>query len=94
VRPVPVPHSGFGLAALAVGTPWLTLSGGRWPEYFFNGVPFHSVLPDPDRHPAFSSFGPAPVLDADEDGEGPRAPSMCRARILADLDELLDGPTR
>ena len=39
------PHTGFGFAALAVGTPWLTLSGGDWHEYFFNGVPFHSVLP-------------------------------------------------
>ncbi len=39
------PHTGFGFAAVAVGTPWLTLSGGDWHEYFFNGVPFHSVLP-------------------------------------------------
>ena len=38
-------HTGFGLAALAVATPWVTIAGGRWPEYFFNGVPFHSVLP-------------------------------------------------
>jgi len=24
------PHTGFGMAALAVGTPWLAISGGRW----------------------------------------------------------------
>ncbi len=45
------PHTGFGLAALAVDTPWLTLSGGRWFEYFFNHVPFRSILPDTERYP-------------------------------------------
>jgi hypothetical protein len=34
-----------------VGTPWLTLSGGDWPEYFFNGVPFYPVLPDDPDYP-------------------------------------------
>jgi hypothetical protein len=85
------PHSGFGMAAVATGTPWLTLSGGRWPEYFFNGVPFYSVLPDTDRFPSFTAFSPAPVLEDDEDGAGPRAPSMCRERVLADLEELLSA---
>jgi hypothetical protein len=85
------PHSGFGMAALAVGTPWLTISGGRWPEYFFNGVPFYSLLPDPDRFPPYSQFGELPVLEEDEDGEGPRTPTMSRGRILADLDELLQA---
>jgi len=83
------PHSGFGMAALAVGTPWLVISGGRWPEYFFNGVPFYSLLPDPDRFASYSRFGELPVLEEDEDGEGPRTPTMSRERILADLDELL-----
>lgn len=83
------PHSGFGMAALAVGTPWLTLSGGRWPEYFYNQVPFYSLLPDPDRFSCYTAYDQAAVLAADDDGEGPRAPSMCRARIVADLDALL-----
>jgi hypothetical protein len=83
------PHSGFGMAALAVGTPWLTISGGRWPEYFFNGVPFYSLLPAPDRSPAYSQFGELPVLEEDTDGEGPRTPTISYERILADLDELL-----
>ena len=77
------------MAALAVGTPWLTISGGRWPEYYFNGVPFYSLLPDPDRFPPYSRFGELPVLEEDEDGEGPRTPTMSRERVLADLDELL-----
>lgn len=44
------PHTGFGFAAVSVGTPWLTVSGGHWHEYFFNGVPFYSVIPDTERY--------------------------------------------
>lgn len=81
------PHTGFGLAALAVATPWLSLSGGRWFEYYFNHVPFRSLLPDPDRHPSFTQFDPAAVVvDGDE---GARTPSMTRARIREDLDRLV-----
>ena len=53
------PHTGFGMAALAVGTPWLALSGGRWFEFFFNRVPFRSVIPDPARYASFTQFAPA-----------------------------------
>jgi hypothetical protein len=56
------PHTGFGMAALAVGTPWLALSGNRWPEYFYNNVPFYSVLPDPDRFPCYQQLQPDPPL--------------------------------
>jgi hypothetical protein len=81
------PHTGFGLAALATGTPWLTISGGRWFEYYFNHVPFRSILPDPERFPSFTQFS-----DADATA------SMSDERIAVDLDrivaaatELLDG---
>jgi hypothetical protein len=77
------------MAALAVGTPWLAISGGRWPEFYFNGVPFYSLLPDPDRYPSYSLAGELPVLEEDTDGEGPRTPTMSRGRLLEDLDELL-----
>jgi hypothetical protein len=83
------PHSGFGCAAVSVGTPWLTLSGGPWHEWFFNGVPFHSVIPDTARYPAFAQLGPEPPL-VDDDGE-PRTPSMTRARIEEDLSELVEA---
>jgi hypothetical protein len=84
------PHTGFGMAALAVGTPWLTISGGQWPEYFYNRVPFRSVLPDSDRYPCYTGLdGPLPVLDHDSDGEGPRTPSMTHARIKEDLDRIV-----
>ena len=90
------PHTGFGMAALAVGTPWLALSGGRWFEYFFNRVPFRSIIPDPERYAGFTQFAPAAVVN--DDGDGPRTPSMTAARVHDDLDrivaaaqELLDG---
>jgi len=83
------PHTGFAFAVMAVGTPWLTLAGNDWAEYYFNpGVPFYSVLPDLDRFPCYVMLGntPEPVED-----EGPRSPSMSADRIAGDLDELLDA---
>jgi hypothetical protein len=71
------PHTGFGLAALAVATPWLTLSGGRW----FNDVPFRSIIPETERYPAFSQFVPAEIV-TDDDG-APRTPSMSATRACA-----------
>jgi hypothetical protein len=85
------PHTGFGMAALAAGTPWLCLSGNRWPEFWFNdGIPFYSVLPDRARFPSYTLFGPDPEP---VDDEGPRSPSMSSARIRADLPQLLDAAT-
>ena len=97
------PHTGFGMAALAVGTPWLALSGGRWFEFFFNRVPFRSIIPDPERYPnstqfalgvrdperypSFTQFALAPVVP-DSGGE-PRTLSMTRARIEQDLDRIV-----
>ena len=88
------PHTGFGFAAVAVGTPWLTISGGQWHEMFFNGVPFHSVVPDTDRYPSFGWGAPLPLVEADEDGEGPRTLSMSAARIRDDLPEIVDAAAR
>jgi hypothetical protein len=85
------PHTGFGSAALAVGTPWLSIAGGRWHEWFFNGVPFYSVIPDPDRYPTYAWEASLAVIDDDEDGEGPRAACMSRARIRDDLPEVLQA---
>lgn len=85
------PHTGFGFAAVAVDTPWLTLSGGDWPEYFFNGVPFYSVLPKSPEVPAFVHSRALPMIDADSDGEGPRTSTMGVGRIRDDLEELGDA---
>lgn len=86
------PHSGFGMAALAVGTPWLSIAGNRWPEYYFNGVPFISVLPDRDRFPCYSGLEPEPPLVDGDDGT--RTPSMSRARIEDDVDRIVAGAER
>jgi hypothetical protein len=90
------PHTGFGMAALAVGTPWLTISGGRWFEYYFNHVPFRSIIPDTERYPAFTQFSEGPEVADGRDGM--RTPSMTQARIRDDLEaivraaaELIDG---
>jgi hypothetical protein len=85
------PHTGFGFAAVAVDTPWVTLSGGDWHEYFFNGVPFHAVLPKDTRHPAFVQGGTLPMIEEDSDGEGPRTSTMSAARVAQDLEELADA---
>lgn len=81
------PHTGFGMAALAVGTPWLALSGGRWFEYFFNHVPFRSVIPDCERYPSFTQFTAGALLD--DEGNGRRTPSMSAARIREDLGRIV-----
>ncbi len=82
------PHSGFGMAALAVGTAWLSIAGNRWPEFYFNGVPFYSALPDLRRFPVYNAFGPDP---APVDDDGPRSPSMCYERVRDDLAEIVEG---
>jgi hypothetical protein len=77
------PHSGFSFLASCVGTPWLTISGGNWPEYFFNGVPFYSVLPANPDYPYVGAY--------DYDYDGPVIPDMRHARLLARVPDLLAG---
>lgn len=83
------PHTGFGFAVLAVGTLWLTIAGGRWPEYFYNGVPFYSVLPDPSKYPSFNDSVFKSIIKDGKDGK--RILGMSRKRILDDLPEILKG---
>jgi hypothetical protein len=45
------PHTGFAFLAPCVGTPWVAISGGDWPEWFFNDVPFYSALPHDPGYP-------------------------------------------
>lgn len=45
------PHTGFAFIASCVGTPWLVISGGDWPEYMFNHSSFYSVLPKEKGYP-------------------------------------------
>ena len=77
------PHSGFSFLASCVGTPWLTMSGGNWPESFFNGVPFYSVLPDNPEYPYAGAY--------DYDYDGPTIPDMQHERLLGRIPDLLAG---
>ena len=52
------PHTGFAFLAPSVGTPWLAVSGARWPECFFNGVPFYCVLPECTEYPCWTTMKP------------------------------------
>ncbi len=74
------------MSALAVATPWLALSGGRWFEWYFNRVPFRSIVPDTRCYPCFSQFAAeSPGPDGDD---GERIPSVTRARIHDDLPRI------
>lgn len=50
------PHTGFAFLAPSVGTPWLAISGVRWPECYFNEVPFYSVLPACPEYPCWTKM--------------------------------------
>jgi len=50
------PHTGFAFLAPSVGTPWLAISGARWPECYFNEVPFYCVLPECAEYPCWQGM--------------------------------------
>jgi hypothetical protein len=81
------PHTGFAFAVVAVGTPWLTISGGPWAEYFYNGSLFYSVLPENKKYPCYKDgYNEKVIID-----DGERVLSMCSARIQESLGEILDA---
>jgi hypothetical protein len=77
------PHTGFSFLAPCVGTPWLALSGGHWPEYFFNDVPFYSVLPDDPEFPYRGTVYP--------EGSTDKLPSMRPENLDRKIPEIVDG---
>ncbi|HCY41701.1 MAG TPA: hypothetical protein DHV48_10150 [Prolixibacteraceae bacterium] len=50
------PHSGFAFLASCVNTPWLSISGARWPEYFYNHIRFYNVLPSCKKYPCYTGM--------------------------------------
>jgi hypothetical protein len=65
------PHTGFGFAAVAVGMPWLTISGGPLAGVILQRHALYSVLPDMERYPCFTQDGPpTPAIQQDDDGDG------------------------
>jgi hypothetical protein len=88
------PHTGFAFLAPVVGTPWLAISGGLWPEFFFNDVPFVSVTPDCKRYPCHGQMKKPcmtrfergrPVLCMDDAKQRDKLPE-----VIAGLRRLLD----
>jgi len=47
------PHTGFAFLAPCLGTPWLTISGVRWPDPTYARMPFYTVLPRCPVYPCF-----------------------------------------
>jgi hypothetical protein len=77
------PHTGFSFLAPCAGTPWLALSGGHWPEYFFNDVPFYSVLPDDPEFPYRGALYP--------EGSTDKLPSMRPEKLERKIPEIVAG---
>jgi hypothetical protein len=61
----------------------LTISGGNWPEYFSNGVPFYSVLPNNPNYPYLGALG--------YDYVGPTIPDMQPEQLRNRIPELVEG---
>lgn len=93
------PHTGFAFLAPSVGTPWLAVSGVRWPECYFNEVPFYSVLPVCRHYPCWMGMRPgcgeqiaagktAPCMD--EELESTIPDIVNGARLLLSGDSSFD----
>jgi hypothetical protein len=82
------PHSGMSFAAQSVGTPWLAVSGGPWPEYLLNGVPHRSIFPACSLYPCFGQ-----MLDECQARSRERRRVLCREdeALMPTLPALLDG---
>jgi hypothetical protein len=71
-----------------VGTPWLTISGCPWPEYFFNDTKFYSVLPDCESYP---SQGEVRVSCGKLLAEGKKSICMQDDSLRKKIPEIVDG---
>jgi hypothetical protein len=81
------PHTGFAFLAPCVGTPWIAISGVRWPECFFNDVPFYSVLPECRHYPCWADMKPECANRMQE-----RKRVLCMdEELLSRLDDLVQG---
>ena len=82
------PHTGFAFLAMCVDTPWLTLSGGNWPEYIFNDVSFYSVLPKTKEYPFYVSKIKFNSLSNEEKR---RVSKMDDKGIKERMDKIIEG---
>lgn len=79
------PHTGFGFLAPCVGTPWLTLSGGRFHEIFYNQTPFFRVLPHNPHFPYGHRLG------IGHSARRPRVPCMRPERLEKRIGDVVEG---
>lgn len=81
------PHTGFAFLAPSVGTPWLSISGVRWPECYFNNVPFYCVLPQCTMYPCWREMLSGCIQDLAASRTVP-----CMGEELQDrIPDLIDG---
>ena len=73
------PHTGFAFIPPLVGTPWLEIATCRWPAYFFNDMPFYSVLPKCRSYPSLD--------DRDKECD---ALLRANSRVVCVSDELVE----
>jgi hypothetical protein len=77
------PRTGFAALSVCVGTPWLTIAGGDWAEYVFNGVPFYIVLPDDPQYPYHGGVYPQRT--------DTKIPHMRPERLELKIPEIVEG---
>lgn len=82
------PHSGFSFLASCVNTPWLAISGARWPEYFYNHIKFFNVLPVCKKYPCYTGMKTECITEM-KNGN----PVICMSRKELDgkIPEIIDG---
>lgn len=82
------PHTGFAFLASCVNTPWLSLSGARWPEYFYNHIRFYSVLPSCKKYPCYTGMKSECVTEMEKGN-----PVICMSTTELDkqIPEIING---
>jgi ADP-heptose:LPS heptosyltransferase len=82
------PHTGFAFLAGCVNTPWLSLSGARWPEYFYNHISFYSILPSCKKYPCYTGMKSECV---NEMGKGKQVICMSTKELDIQIPEIIRG---
>lgn len=85
------PHSGFAFLAGCVNTPWLSISGARWPEYFYNHIRFYNVLPSCKKYPCYTGMKEECVTEM-KNGN----PVICMSTVELDkqIPQIIEGIKR
>ncbi len=82
------PHSGFAFLASCVNTPWLSISGARWPEYFYNHIRFYNVLPSCKKYPCYTGMKEECIAEMKNEN-----PVICMSTVELDkkMPDIIDG---